>query len=149
MPIPELDDHGLLPIGVHDCNWLEIQHKFCWNAPRQKIYDGAQQFLQTHWQPLQIQASLWVDGSFTRTKDEPADIDIVADITHLSMLDALPAFMLWFEQPRWKQTYAVDFWIKHPSIPNDLTQFFQYLGLKAGAELSLDTKCLKGILRIP
>lgn len=148
MPIPELDDRGLLPVGIHDCNWRDIQSKFCWNLPRQRLYDRAQDFLTTQWQPLGIQASLWVDGSFTRKKEEPEDIDIVADISHLSMYEALPAFKIWFQQPRWKQAYAVDFWLKHPSIHNDLTQFFQYLGLKAAAELSLDTKSLKGILRV-
>lgn len=148
MPIPELDDQGLLPVGVHDCNWSDIQRKFCWNLPRQVLYLKVQQFLLTEWQPLNIQASFWIDGSFTRKKDEPADIDIVADISHLSMQEAVPAFNLWFQQPRWKQTYAVDFWIKHPSLPHDLTQYFQYLGLKAGAELSLDAKYLKGILRV-
>ncbi len=148
MPIPDLDEHGLLPVGVHDCSWSDIQSKFCWNLSRQTLFDKAQHFLLTQWEPLNIHANLWVDGSFTRLKEEPADIDIVADISQLSMHDALPAFKLWFQQPRWKQTYNVDFWLKHPSIHNDLTHFFQYVGLKAGEELSLDTKSLKGILRV-
>lgn len=148
MPIPELDDHGLLPVGVHECTWTELQSTFCWNSSRQALYNSLQQFLLNHWQPLNIQASLWVDGSFTRRKELPQDIDIVADVSHLTMHQALPAFKLWFQQPLWKQTYHVDFWVKHPSIHNDLTQFFQYVGLKAGAELSLDTKRVKGILRI-
>lgn len=148
MPIPALDDHGLLPKGIFDCHWQDIQNKFCWNAHRQQLFDGAQQFLQSEWQPLRLEAQWWVDGSFTRNKEFPEDVDLVADISHLSLQAAFPAFLLWFQQERWKRLYAVDFWIKHPSLPNDLTHFFQYVGLKAGAELSLDTRFIKGILRI-
>jgi hypothetical protein len=51
-------------------------------------------------------------------------------------------------RPALKVAYHVDFWIKHPLIPTDLTEYFKYAGLKAGAELGLDSKHVKGILRI-
>ncbi|ADU36957.1 hypothetical protein Varpa_2759 [Variovorax paradoxus EPS] len=64
------------------------------------------------------------------------------------MAAAMPAFLLWINAAATKANYKVDFWIKHPAYVHDLTHFFQYTGLKAGAELNLDAKLLKGILRI-
>jgi hypothetical protein len=148
MTIPHFDQHGLLPVGVHDCTWEEIRSAMCWNETRLAIFQKTQQFFEQEWKPLQIQASVWVDGSFTRKKEHPEDIDVVADISDLSTEAAMPAFVLWFKQASIKAQYAVDFWLKHPILPNDLTHFFQYTGLKAGAELGLDSKQPKGILRV-
>lgn len=148
MPIPALDQHGLLPAGVHDCTLPDIQQAFCWNPHRTALFDKFGDFLNQQWIPLGLQADLWIDGSFTRKKDQPEDIDVVADISHLDPVIAGPAIGLWVNRSAVKAAYDVDFWIKHPLLPTDLTQFFQYVGLKAGAELNLDVKQLKGILRI-
>ena len=148
MAIPALDKHGLLPVGCHDCTWEEIRESFCWNAHRTELYNRAQDFLAQVWSPLKIAAPIWVDGSFTRQKDHPADIDVVADVSHLDQPTATPAIMLWINRVAVKHAYSVDFWIKHPFLPTDLTEFFRYAGTKAAAETGLDSKYLKGILRV-
>lgn len=148
MPIPALDQQGLLPVGTYDCSLEEIELSFCWNIQRGELLGRLRDFLNQVWAPLGIQAPLWIDGSFTRKKEIPEDIDVVADVTHLDAQAAAPVIFLWFERERLKTEYKVDFWVKHPMFPNDLTQFFCYAGTKAAAELGIDSKQRKGILRI-
>ena len=148
MSIPNLDMHGLLPVGVHECHMDEIENNFCWNAHRTQIFQGLKNFIVQQWLPLGIQAPFWINGSFTRRKDMPEDIDLVADVSHLPIKEMLPVILLQHANVTNKSTYYVDFWFKHPMLPNDLTNFFQYTGLKAGAELGLDAKHLKGILKV-
>ena len=148
MPIPNLDAHGLLPAGVHDCALYEVEQTFCWNAHRVQLFQGLQDFIAQRWLPLGIQAPFWINGSFTRKKDTPEDIDLVVDVSHVPVKDMLPVIQLHLANASNKATYHVDFWFKHPMLPNDLTHFFQYTGLKAGAELGLDAKYPKGILKV-
>jgi hypothetical protein len=148
MAIPALDQHGLLPVGVHDCTWHEIEATFCWNAHRSTVFAGLRDFLEQRWLPLNLPVNFWANGSFTRRKDQPADIDIVADLSAFNDQTAFPAILLAMKNKELKDAYKVDFWVKHPLVPTDLTQFFQYAGLKAAAELGIDAKQIKGILRI-
>ncbi len=148
MAIPNLDVHGLLPVGVHECEMFEIERVFCWNAHRVQLFQGLQDFIAQRWLPLGIRAPFWVNGSFTRKKDTPEDIDLVADVSHVPASGMMPVILLQYANASNKATYHVDFWFKHPMLPNDLTKFFQYIGLKAGAELGLDAKFPKGILRV-
>ncbi len=148
MAIPALDQHGLLPVGVHDCTWNEVEATFCWNIHRASVFAGLLDFLEQRWLPLNLHADFWANGSFTRKKEQPADIDIVADLSALDDQAALPAILLSLRNKELKAAYKVDFWVKHPLVPHDLTEFFQYAGLKASAELGIDAKQVKGILRV-
>lgn len=124
VPIPSLDMHGLLPIGVHECGMHEIEQAFCWNPHRVQLFQGLQDFIAQRWLPLGIHASFWINGSFTRRKETPEDIDLVADVSHVPAADMLPVIMLHYDNPRNKANYHIDFWFKHPMLPNDLTSFF-------------------------
>ena len=148
MPIPALDARGLLPVGVHQCSLDEIRAAFCWNPHRTRLLDGLEDFIAQRWSPLNIQADLWIDGSFTRRKDLPDDIDVVADVSHVADADMLPVILLHYANASNKADFHVDFWFRHPMYPYDLAAFFQYTGLKAAAELSLDAKHPKGILKV-
>lgn len=148
MPIPAFDKHGLLPVGTFDCTFAEVEDSFCWNPHRSGLFEGLKRFVDQELVPLELSAPVYVDGSFTRKKEQPADIDCVADVSHLADTDMGPVVSLFFRREWIKEVYQVDFWIKHPMMKNDLVSFFCYTGLKAGAELGLDTKHPKGILRI-
>ena len=148
MAIPALDDKGLLPLGVHDCSWQEVQQAFCWNPHREMLFGQAQSFLRDIWSPLGLSLPIWLDGSFTRRKDSPADIDLVIEATSLDAQQVWPVAQIWFQREQYKDAYSVDFWFKHPMFPHDLCAFFQYTGIKAGAELQLDAKHIKGILKV-
>lgn len=147
--IPELDQHGLLPAGIHDCTLDEISAAFCWNPHRQALFERLMRFLVSEWRPLGLPCPLFVDGSFTRNKPLPEDIDVVMDLSVLNDdSDVLRGLSVWFRHSEIKSTYNLDVWPRHPRIPNDLAAFFQYLGEKASAELRLPIKHPKGILRI-
>lgn len=148
MPIPALDRYGLLPTGTHDCSIADIERFFCWNPHRVDLVDKLKSFLTQRWVPLGIHAPLWVDGSFTRKMDSPADIDVVIDVAHVPVADIGPVLSLFLARDQLKTDYAVDFWVKHPLFPNDLTSFFCYVGIKAAAELGIDSQQIKGILRV-
>lgn len=148
MPIPPLDNHGLLPQGICDCSLTEIQDAFCQNPHRQSLFDGLMNFLNTEWYPHDIAAPIFIDGSFVRGKPSPEDIDLVLDVTGRSDRDILISMKLCSRRNELKTNYKVDVWMKHPDFPNDLASFFQYIGEKAAAELRLKPKHLKGILRI-
>jgi hypothetical protein len=148
MPIPALDGHGLLPVGIHDCTWPEVEERFCWNAKRVEIFGKLTDFLAQRWAPLNLNLPIFVDGSFTRQTDTPKDVDIVIDASVVDAAAIVPVYLLWFVRDEIKANFMVDFWFKHPSLPTDLSAYFCYTGLKAGAELGLDAKHPKGILRV-
>ena len=90
---------------------------------------------------------LWLDGSFVTAKRAPNDIDIVADCIYAGAEQTQVAVLMFFyERAELKQRFCIDFWIKHPSFPNDLTQFFQYVRPATSSQHQSSTS--KGILRI-
>lgn len=146
--IPTFDDYGLLPTGEHPCTLSDVYDHLCWNHHRAHLYSKLCSFLSAEWENRQ-ETPIYIDGSFVRKKDLPEDIDVVIDVSNeQDQLIVGKALYLWTEQPRIKQQYSVDLWIRHPRIPNDLVEFFQYVGTKASAELSIPHNHPKGILRI-
>lgn len=89
---------------------------------------------------------------YVRRRDLPKDIDIVLDLQGLPAMDnsrALTmALQLRFEHDQLFREYHVDVWARHPLLPVDLAAYFQYAGLSAAAELRIDERHPKGILRI-
>ena len=147
--IPDLDEHGLLPPGIHDCTLQEIKERFCWTARRQEIFAGFTRFLGTEWVPLRLDCPLYVDGSFVRNKALPGDMDAVIELSEIEPVQAMAtALALRYRHDEIKMAYNVDVWTRHPSLPLDLRQFFQYVGDKAAAELHLNMRHPKGILRV-
>lgn len=148
MPIPPLDNLGLLPKGIFDCSLTEIKDVFCNNKHRESLFDGLMHFLDVEWYPHGIDAPILIDGSFVRGKTSPDDIDLVLDVTGRSDADLVVALGLHFRREELKKLYSVDVWPRHQKMPTDLGTFFQYIGDKAAAELRLEPKYPKGILRI-
>lgn len=97
---------------------------------------------------MQLPGPLFIDGSYVRNKPVPADVDVVLDLSAHPWDSMLPAVSLFLDRKRLKTEYAVDFWLRHPMMPNDLCAFFEYVGDKAAADLGLAAQWPKGILRI-
>ena len=79
MPIPPFDQHGLLPIGVHDCNLGELQTRFGSfqsSDRRPRLFLKLQDFV-AELQLARFIRYLLVDGSFVTAKNDPNDIDLV------------------------------------------------------------------------
>jgi hypothetical protein len=79
MPIPALNDKGLLPEGLYDCTLAEIGARF---GQFQRTDRRVQLFaklcaLVEEEQRAGIATALLIDGSFALSKPSPGDIDLV------------------------------------------------------------------------
>lgn len=147
--IPAFDPSGLLPAGEHPCSLSEARDALCFNPHRTELFDHLERFLTDRIRPLQLGCPMFIDGSFVRSKPLPEDVDVVVDATALADDAKLcQLLLLRFAAAHIKAEYRVDFWLKHPSVPNDLVAFFQYAGTKAAAELRIQAIHPKGILRV-
>lgn len=94
MPIPDFDEHGLLPVGVHDCTLAEVAARFGifqGNEQRPRLMIKLSEFLE------EVRASgivreVLVDGSFVTDEPSPNDIDLVVVLpsTHDRAAELLP-----------------------------------------------------------
>lgn len=79
MPIPPLDEDGLLPPGVHDCTLEEVEERFGRfqkSDQRIRLFVKLQEYLREV-QLTGFAVALLIDGSFVTAKPEPEDIDLV------------------------------------------------------------------------
>ena len=89
--VPDFDEHGFLPDGVHNCNDEEFEQRFVdefsESETRPRLHQGLRALREevVKHGPPGVQ---WVDGSFVTTKLNPGDIDIVT-FMDLERLNAL------------------------------------------------------------
>jgi len=79
MPIPALNEYGLLPPGTYDCTLAEIeQHfgQFQRSDRRCILFARLARFLREV-AKVEFAVAIVIDGSFVTAKDEPNDIDLV------------------------------------------------------------------------
>jgi hypothetical protein len=77
--IPEFDESGRLPPGIHDATWTEIVTRFATSAHRRDPLAGlldALRSLKTAGCPV-----VYLDGSFVTAKEHPKDFDACWDAT--------------------------------------------------------------------
>ena len=147
MSIPELNNHGLLPSGVHDCSLPEIESRFGWNEHRKGLLGDFGKCLQNEIR-AKFSDPIFFDGSFVTDKEVPDDIDVVLDMRQAP--DAMKWKGLDFmnkHQSRLMSDYRVHFWVNLPGN-NDFSDFFQYIGVKTAKMKGLHPNFLKGILRL-
>ena len=149
MPIPALNQNGLLPRGVYDYTLAEMADFFAANAHRRRLFQNLVTCLKQEIRPLFLHPIL-VDGSFVTDKDEPEDIDIVLDLKETSDEQKWRGLMFMNEkQRRFLHEYHVHFWINFDTPESsDFSVFFQYIGIKTARIKGLDPRHMKGILRI-
>ncbi|BDA66130.1 unknown protein [Calothrix sp. PCC 7716] len=75
--IPEFDENGNLPPGVHFCEWDEFLERFDYNDKRSRLIDGLILAME------QLQAAgcrtIYINGSFVTMKPDPVDFDACYD----------------------------------------------------------------------
>jgi hypothetical protein len=84
MAIPDLDEQGLLPPGIHDCSLEEIPRRFGqaqWEGRRhtrrrELLYGQLVAYLDAL-RGLDFVDATVVDGSFVTAKADPGDVDIL------------------------------------------------------------------------
>jgi len=75
--IPEFDEEGLLPPGIHRANWDEIVSRYATTTHRRELLDGLLDALRC----LRSAGctSAYLDGSFVTEKEHPGDFDACWD----------------------------------------------------------------------
>ena len=79
MPIPALNEHGLLPAAIHDCTLDELKSRFGSfqiSDRRNQLFRRFERFVADA-QAAQFPRSLLIDDSFVTSEPAPNDIDLV------------------------------------------------------------------------
>jgi hypothetical protein len=84
MPIPPFNEDGLLPVGLHDCTFRDLDDRFGrdqWvgnrlSSQRSKLFSLFQDYLSKLRKELEV-AEVIIDGSFVTAKPDPNDIDLI------------------------------------------------------------------------
>jgi hypothetical protein len=77
--IPDFEDNGNLPPGIHAATWAEFTERFGYNDHRRKQLDGLKQLGAALAQAGGT--SICVDGSYVTSKEFPRDFDACFDPT--------------------------------------------------------------------
>lgn len=106
--IPDFDENGNLPPGLFLVSLDDVKARFTWNRRRRILFGGLTEAIAN------LAAAgvrrVWIDGSFTTAKEEPADIDGCWDYSVEVDVDALDPVFLDVNPPReaMKLRYGVD-----------------------------------------
>ena len=124
--IPDFDDDGYLPPGIHPATFDEISQRLGWNGRRRGLLEGLTRGCDAIW--LAGGGSVWVDGSFVTEKPLPGDFDACWD-HRLAALATLDPILQDFtnDRARQKAKYGGEFF---PNIREGQTsllfvEFFQ------------------------
>jgi uncharacterized protein DUF6932 len=89
MALPELDQEGLLPPGIHNVSVAELKEKFCYfRSSDRRINLGRK--LERYLEDLKpggLITEIIVDGSFVTAKEEPGDLDLILVLAAEAVID--------------------------------------------------------------
>jgi hypothetical protein len=146
MPIPALNEHGLLPEGIHDCTLAEIEARFGrfqHSDRRPSLWRIFKQFADEI-AKVGVVTSVLIDGSFVTAKADPNDIDLILVLppTHDFDRDLSPAEYNVLSARAVKRRHKLDILV----ASSDSDQYRRYLRLFQ--QVRLEPERLKGMLRI-
>lgn len=148
MPIPDWNDYGLLPEGIHDCDLEEIEVRLGFNEHRLHLIDGLRQTVQwlATMPPIE---SLIVDGSFVTDKERPGDVDAVAMLNNLTERNQRAWVRAWQSHHQGiKANFNVELFPTITGVGNNFSAYFQYLRMEDAIDRGAPLGLTKGILRI-
>ncbi|MBX9721949.1 MAG: hypothetical protein K2X81_11180 [Candidatus Obscuribacterales bacterium] len=135
--IPELNNDGNLPPGVYDATISEIEQRFGYNSRRRKLLQKLKLLIKNLANAgCKI---LYLDGSFTTSKEIPEDYDCCWEADQVNnTIDPIIRGIKTFKKDR-KEKYGGDIFPRIPELGVDHFLFFQQDG-RTGKS--------KGIIRI-
>jgi len=149
VPIPILDNRGLLPVGVHACKFSDIEQAFLNSQYRVELYENVKSFIDGPLRNVADGLQLFLGGSFFSDKLHPADIEATVYLPCYPVDRFQNVMGLFAQHDYYKQQNLVDF---YPSIQmpgqNDFVQFFQYVGPTTASVKGLDEKAGRGVLEV-
>ena len=148
MPIPNLNHHGLLPAGIHDCTIADIAAKLCWNDHRWRMLADFVTCLEIEIRPV-VHEPIIVDGSFVTIEEYPKDIDIAIDLVNLTSSrrqvidEALRPIMHDLQY-----AYKIDLQLNTAGLAQDYIELFQRVKEENIKERKIPKHIKKGMLRL-
>lgn len=146
MPIPHLNESGLLPEGIHDCALNDVQAcfgNFQESDRRLQLWARLTRFLQEVRNCGLVRAVL-LDGSFVTGKPNPNDIDLILVVPedHDFAADLTPAEYSVVSKRRVFRRYGFDLLVarEHSEEYRRYLAFFQ--------QVRLEPNMRKGIIRL-
>lgn len=100
MPIPDFDNRGFLPPGIHNATWEEFMARYAITAHRGRLIQGLERLL-AHLSKVGCK-NVFIDGSFVTAKITPNDYDACWDVTGVK-IEKIDPVLLDFSE-RGKQT---------------------------------------------
>jgi hypothetical protein len=89
--IPDFQEDGTLPPGIHWAEWTEFSRRFGGNAHRGQLLAGLKEAVQIL--ATAGCAVVYVDGSFVTSKDFPNDFDACWDMRGVNPAALDPVFL--------------------------------------------------------
>jgi len=81
--IPDFDENGNLPPGVHFCDWHEFKERFVYNIRRSTLSSGIEEVL-TQLKTAGCRTA-YINGSFVTIKSKPKDFDLCWDVEDVDL----------------------------------------------------------------
>ncbi|CAK0741340.1 conserved hypothetical protein [Gammaproteobacteria bacterium] len=151
--IPPLDSRGLLPCGIHEATWAEVQARFAYNPQRLRLIENARDFAKTRLAPLSALGvgRLIIAGSTFSDKPNPSDIEMTLEIqvAHLTPDGLQLTLLLQANHDGIKEEQGVDFYTTYvlPGVQS-FVDYFQYVGEKTAQMKALNNKDLRGVIEV-
>ena len=121
--IPNFNEYGLLPEGIHKATIEEIKHKFGSGSPKRKeLFIGFQELIQLLYKHKKSIKSFLLDGSFVTDKESPRDYDCILVVKKDFNFDSPEAKKLKYAK---KLFYAHNF----TCIEEDLDWYYRLINL--------------------
>lgn len=153
MPIPLLNNFGVLPPGIHEATIEETGAFFGYGNPnprRQELWGNFVAFVD--WiKPMKMIQAVYVDGSFITDKENPSDIDVVLELPPPEQAQIVQIDPRIFNNAYVKQSFNLDVYPCFPVNPhdmNDLRGFFQYVRVDDAQQRGMNPGDTKGIIKI-
>ena len=148
MAIPDWNQYGILPEGIHNADFDQIRDRLGFNAHRGELISGLERTIEWVRAASPIEG-LIVDGSFVTDKAYPGDIDAVAMIGNLTERNQREWVRRWQpEHQRLKAENRVDLYPTVVGIGNDFSAYFQYMRPEEALDRGAPLGVRKGLVRI-
>jgi hypothetical protein len=146
MPIPPLDEHGFLPLGIHDATLDELKvtfGSFQRSDRRPQLFASLETFLGELGAARMVRSVL-VDGSFVTAQLEPNDIDLILVVAsdHDFSADLSPSEYNVLSKRRVRRRHGFDLLVARA----DSEQYRRYVRLFQ--QIRFEPGRFKGIVRI-
>lgn len=98
MTIPDFNEDGNIPIGEHEPTLSEFKTRFVEdfspNARREELYNSYINY-SMYLHTFSIAEKEWAGGSFTTTKNEPSDVDLLIYVDGIRLNEGNDKYDFW------------------------------------------------------